>query len=618
MAGAVSLGRPGPVVFRAEMPETSWKPKLTRLFWQVVQVVVFPVGIYRYFSQRVPYSAKKAEGVFRRQGFCNDKSLHKRVGIKTSDGVRLDMWKTLSTDQKEVPVGEQRWLLILNREGECYEKRLCALDGVAKKSGVNILTGNYRGVGQSRGYQWSDGDVSVDAEAQVQYLLSLGVREENIQVLGIGFKEGVGRTLQANHPQLVFSEETRLSMSPAEHFKVTSDVFKTYSFKNVVTRLFWEVVYFVLLPLEVVRYVANRFAILPAVFMISGVRADQVRTNTLKRIRESGSELQIKRIAVTTADRVKLDTFELVHPNSPAEAEQKWIVLYNGNGASTEGMLADLAKIAEDTGANVYSGNYRGVGHSEGFPWTSQDLILDGEAMVQRLLTKGVKPENILIHGWSMGGGIGAAVAAKHPGMHLCSDRSFSGFDREVAEMIGGIAPQILRQLTSWKAETIQKVANAVTKIASRLVHFLGWIFDSVGNYEKVTGHKFVMHHPCDGVIPHKASLYYGLKQAHMTEADRLAKRERVRLQDSGERAEDEYATDYKPSRIRLHANSEVRELGWRSKPKGSLERATAKLRERRAHGPNHHCSAALTLSRDYSEGYSAYVAHVREALRLA
>lgn len=364
-------------------------------------------------------------------------------------------------------------------------------------------------------------------------------------------------------------------MSPVETFEVTEDVFETSAVKNVMTKLFWEVVYFLLLPLEGIRYLAVKFAILPGTFVFSKKRADHQRATSEECL--NGKGVGVRRVSVITADRVKLDTYEVVPTRAQEEApeEQKWIVFFNGNCASTEGMLVDLAQIAVDTGARVFSGNYRGVGHSTGFPWRSQDLVLDGEAMVQRLLAKGVKPEHILLHGWSMGGGVAAAVAAKHPGMHLCSDRSFATFDREVQEL----GQQILG-------------GKVLAKIAASIVKFIDWTFDSVGNYDKVTGEKFVMHHPCDGVIPHKASLYYGLKQAHRSEGE-----------------------GRKPERIRLQASWETRADGWRSQRKGISDRMLMKTKEKNKAGQGHHCAGLVILKQNYLDGYQAYVERVRNIL---
>lgn len=185
-----------------------------------------------------------------------------------------------------------------------------------------------------------------------------------------------------------------------------------------------------------------------------------------------------EQVTVETADGVKLDTVAIEHPdqkNLPAY-EQKWILKFDGNGSYYEAHLKNALQLSRETGASFYTGNYRGVIRSEGRAKRAQDLILDGEAMLQYLLQKGVRPENILIHGHSLGGGVGTAVAARHPGVNLCNDRSFASIKAVVGPIIG--------------------------KLIER------WNFDSVKNYQAVSGEKFILFSSKDKVINCSASLF--------------------------------------------------------------------------------------------------------------
>ncbi len=382
------------------------------------------------------------------------------------------------------------------------------------------------------------------------------------------------------------------------YFSVKEDVFNTGSFSNVVTRIFWEVVYFILLPVELVRWAVIRFAILPAIYLESKnkVKNSIARDEAWERIRNNHVEGQeFKRVSIRTADGVRLETLEIRHPNqiSKTPVEQKWIIFFNGNACSTEGMIEVLSKLSKDTGANVYSGDYRGVGLSEGFPWRSQDLVIDGEAMVQYLFSKGVKEKNILIHGWSIGGGVGTAVAAKHPDINFCNDRSFAKLSLVARESIGRF------------------LGDAVGFIAAAIVRFIGWELDSVNNYDKINGDKFIMYHPCDGCIHRDVSLYRGVKNLHMDPQDREKKILRAEKKAQGLHYEREYPEDYKPLwRIRLIRNSET----WMNSE--GPERIYKKKREMEDNGKAHHCSFNA-LSSDYINGYNDYLARVRSALRM-
>lgn len=225
-----------------------------------------------------------------------------------------------------------------------------------------------------------------------------------------------------------------------------------------------------------VRSLSNRL-VLPATFS-KDVYMDRFREDFL-----SNSKNHAEQVTVETADGVKLDTVTIKHPDQkdlPAH-EQKWILKFGGNGEIYESGLLNTLGLSKDTGANYFIGNFRGVMRSEGRAKRAQDLILDGEAMLQYLFQKGVRPENILIHGHSLGGGVGTAVAARHPGVNVCNDRSFSSIKAVVGPFIG--------------------------KLIER------WNFDSVKNYQAVTGKKFVIYSQGDGIIRYPASLHKALSR---------------------------------------------------------------------------------------------------------
>lgn len=200
-------------------------------------------------------------------------------------------------------------------------------------------------------------------------------------------------------------------------------------------------------------------------------------------------------VKVTTADGVEIDTMMIQNENQinlPIE-KQKWIVFFVGNAMCYEELLENLKQISDQTGANVYTGNYRGVMSSKGSPSSTHDLILDGEAMVQKLLAAGVPSENILLHGWSIGGGVAAEVAAHHQEvgheMHLCSDRSFSSI-----------------------IDTAKKLFPTFGGVLGRIAWLAGWKFKSVDNFKKINGNKIVIVCKEDPLIRYEASLYKASK----------------------------------------------------------------------------------------------------------
>ncbi len=132
----------------------------------------------------------------------------------------------------------------------------------------------------------------------------------------------------------------------------------------------------------------------------------------------------LEQIWITTEDHIKLNGIKIVH----REFSKKWIIYMNGNKGSYETNYASIQAMANEFKANILCVNYRGVGQSEGYCSSSKNIVSDGETMVQYLLDQGVDQKDIIVYGYSLGGGVGAQVVAmeKFNKIHLISDRSFS------------------------------------------------------------------------------------------------------------------------------------------------------------------------------------------------
>lgn len=197
--------------------------------------------------------------------------------------------------------------------------------------------------------------------------------------------------------------------------------------------------------------------------------------------------LSYKHLTITTIDGIQIDTFVLfnqIQADLPAN-QQRWILFLHPADVAYETELPFLAKIAEDTGANIYTGNYRGVGSSLGKPFRSYDLVLDGEAMLQHIITSGVSENHILIHGFSIGGGVATELAASHPGMHLCNDRSFTKLTEAMHELL----------------------PTGINKFTAAQLADLNWELDSLSHLENVTGHVLVIASEIESTILGKAKL---------------------------------------------------------------------------------------------------------------
>jgi pimeloyl-ACP methyl ester carboxylesterase len=246
-----------------------------------------------------------------------------------------------------------------------------------------------------------------------------------------------------------------------------------------------------------------------------------------------------EQITVKTADQADLDLLAIrnsAQQTLPPQA-QKWILYLHGNNTCYENHLDQLKLLSERTGANVLTGNYRGVMRSKGIATASEHLVIDGEAMVQYLLHQGVPANHIFMHGYSLGGAVGTEVAANHQEkgceMHLCNERSFSTITDFLKAQIFSIFASLLGELT----------------------YDSGWMFDSVKQFQKIKGNKFIIHSKEDGVIRYEASLYKRLKEAQMTPTDRKLKAERQALKKQGLKIE-KHPKEYKPKNsLQLRVN---------------------------------------------------------------
>jgi hypothetical protein len=127
--------------------------------------------------------------------------------------------------------------------------------------------------------------------------------------------------------------------------------------------------------------------------------------------KKSSPKLTLTPITIITEDNAQLDTLEFSYPQS-----QEYIINFRGNGECYEHPqnLDQMVKDAYKLGINVIGFNYRGVNNSQGKAKSKNDLVRDGIAQVTYLIEeKKILPENIILKGHSLGGGV-AALVAKH------------------------------------------------------------------------------------------------------------------------------------------------------------------------------------------------------------
>lgn len=290
---------------------------------------------------------------------------------------------------------------------------------------------------------------------------------------------------------------------PPVSFSVTHDMFNRASPQVETIKKFARQFFtYLIFPVALLEYALKR-TLLPGRTSQSIEQLDLVRDWYFERIND------YTRTTVETIDKVKLDTVQFNHPTS-----QKWIVYLNPNNGCYENNLPYLASLFAATGQNIYTGNYRGTGRSEGDIVTLRDLLLDGDAFIQDLLSRGVALEDITLHGHSMGGGVGAELAVLHSGVNLAADRTYASIEDAI-----GTIPRI-----ATGSPCIGHITSFIGKIATQL----GWNLDPLTAFPKVKGRKIAIYHKVCFLQP--CGLYTKLKAAGLrpSPAQRIKMRDQV------------------------------------------------------------------------------------------
>ena len=144
------------------------------------------------------------------------------------------------------------------------------------------------------------------------------------------------------------------------------------------------------------------------------------------------------------------------HAHGPGQ--NKVIVLFSGSGGTNEDQLGPLADYYTGQGSVVYAANYQGYGTSvhDTNAVGNDDTMLSESGLYEdayRIYTyaqinSGVTPDNIILHGFSLGGSVAAHVAKRLAKrgqrlgglvLHSSIDSAYTQADKGSAEMMGPV-----------------------------------------------------------------------------------------------------------------------------------------------------------------------------------
>ncbi len=132
--------------------------------------------------------------------------------------------------------------------------------------------------------------------------------------------------------------------------------------------------------------------------------------------------LEYEKVQLKTPDHLVLSSWYI-----PAKDAQFTILFCHGNGGNIAYTL-DSINIFNELGFNCLIFDYRGYGTSQGKP-TEEGTYIDAQTAYDWLIKeKKLKPEDIIIFGWSLGGSIAAHLASNVEAKGLIIESCFTSY----------------------------------------------------------------------------------------------------------------------------------------------------------------------------------------------
>ena len=176
----------------------------------------------------------------------------------------------------------------------------------------------------------------------------------------------------------------------------------------------------------------------------------------LRQLDTSGADLDpgFEDIFFQTSDGLRLNGWFFPARTNSSRAALVMLICHGnaGNISHRLGMCDALLS----TGVNVFVFDYRGYGRSQGRP-SEEGTYLDAQAAYNWLRQKGFAAENIIVHGESLGGGVGSELALRERVGGLVLLSTFTSIPDIGAELFPWLP---VRLLTKIKYETHAKLAR--------------------------------------------------------------------------------------------------------------------------------------------------------------
>ena len=147
---------------------------------------------------------------------------------------------------------------------------------------------------------------------------------------------------------------------------------------------------------------------------------------------------EYQEVWLRTADGLRVKVWDI--PGESAERRAA-VLVFQGNSGNMSYIMAQLSTL-RSMGLTVMAVDYPGYGESEGRPDVA-NVYQAAEALWQYAVSRGFTSENIIIYGFSLGGGVASHLAESHPPAALVLDSTFTRLRDVPSDHLPFLAPYL-------------------------------------------------------------------------------------------------------------------------------------------------------------------------------
>ncbi len=161
---------------------------------------------------------------------------------------------------------------------------------------------------------------------------------------------------------------------------------------------------------------------------------------------EMQGRLGAQDVWLDTRDRQRIHGWWLARPGT-----RRVTLFLHGNAGNITHRFPSMSAIA-DAGSSILMIDYRGYGRSSGSP-TERGLYADADAAYDYLIAHGHKPEDIVLHGESLGTAVAVDLAVRRPCAGVILEAPFPSARAVAATVLPVVGPMLI-----WGFDTVRKL----------------------------------------------------------------------------------------------------------------------------------------------------------------